>query len=126
MHTEFTASLRFVIWTRVLALLNERDLRRHTALQGPGVGPSYNKSGSRNSPTPARAATKGQLLARIKAKTGRPKQALPRRSGREGFIINRQSTTATSILDSPDYHPRSRANYHLVSTTGGHPEESTQ
>ncbi|OXU30789.1 hypothetical protein TSAR_009686, partial [Trichomalopsis sarcophagae] len=25
------------------ALLNERDLRRHTALQGPGVGPSYNR-----------------------------------------------------------------------------------
>ncbi|OXU16424.1 hypothetical protein TSAR_016667 [Trichomalopsis sarcophagae] len=24
-------------------MLNERDLRRYTALQGPGVGPSYNR-----------------------------------------------------------------------------------
>ncbi|OXU22249.1 hypothetical protein TSAR_004419 [Trichomalopsis sarcophagae] len=98
------------------ALLNERDLRRHTALQEPGVGPSYNKSGSPNSLTPARAATNGQRHTRIKAKTGRPKQALPRRSGR-------QSTTAMSILDSPDYHPRSSAKYHLGSTTVGHPQQ---
>ncbi|OXU17916.1 hypothetical protein TSAR_012230, partial [Trichomalopsis sarcophagae] len=73
-------------------------------------------SGSRNSPTPARAATKGQLLARIKAKTSQPKTGLTTSVRTEGFTFNKQSTTATSILGR-------KKNYHQGSTTGGHPEE---
>ncbi|OXU21301.1 hypothetical protein TSAR_008236 [Trichomalopsis sarcophagae] len=75
---------------RATALLNERDLRRHTTLQGPGVGPSYNKSGSRNSPTSARVATKGQLLARIKVSQDRSTKTSLTTSVRTGRIHHKQ------------------------------------